>query len=821
MEPNMAGPESIFRSIGLSESTLRRAMNDSRTQHMLAAATLPEEDVVAQIQRAKDQFESERRLGPGPRVPVLREHLAMSMAHWRRELQKSLTTDESIFRRTYIGFPKHSSRTPLSELAPIRLADMQVRKTHVGSYLLCRTFTLPTRLVAICAGIEDTDGVVQMLSIYNFPGALSATLETLDEILPLGTTIALREPTMKMDTSGRSAFIRVDSPTDVVFLDAKDPIILDARWRTPAAPSGLPSTADACRLRGNAHFKAERYLAASIAYTRGLRFEPPSKSLLLNRALAYLHLEYYSAALSDAELVIRDETTEGQDRVKALFRAARAYYGRAEYSCAQQLFKEVLVYEPGQVESVGWVRRCEQRMKESRDGDGAYDWAGMYKEAQDSIHLDVADWVGPVEVASMPSRGGGRGVIATRDVRVGELLMVAKPYAVGFPATTRETYLSYNLSTTEIHGRSRVELISRTIAKVMAEPSSAPLVCSLYAGPDSLPAPPTYPEPAASKLAAAAGSAQGNTATTLTNLTLVQDVDVLHIERACSFNAFGIQNISSAPKARTFDSTPSALYALPSLVNHACAGTATWACWGDVIVVRATCNLQRGEEVTMAYVNSSTYVDRAKFLSKYFGSCDCWLCAQERRDGEERCIERERLTDAFRRYTPANRTVSAARDFVKAMEATYIPGLSTAGQVRPMMQIAYGALGMALRMRAFETGQRSMYGEVATTYMQALEAVGITVIDKSLRGRLAPSDSRTTIPIAMTRAPVLEWHEATLQALGICASFYAMLDDLRAARWFKAAQWLNDAIFGGGEALFRVQYAHVFEDMNISACFNM
>jgi hypothetical protein len=79
--------------------------------------------------------------------------------------------------------------------------------------------------------------------------------------------------------------------------------------------------------------------------------------------------------------------------------------------------------------STQWIARCKQRIREQSSG--IYEWATLFKEWQmkykrDSLpvpRLDIADYIGPVEVRVIVERGGGRGVVATRDIKCGELLV--------------------------------------------------------------------------------------------------------------------------------------------------------------------------------------------------------------------------------------------------------------------------------------------------------------------------------------------------------------------------------------------------------------
>lgn len=264
-------------------------------------------------------------------------------------------------------------------------------------------------------------------------------------------------------------------------------------------------------------------------------------------------------------------------------------------------------------------------------------------------------------------------------------------------------------------------------------------------------------------------------------------MDVLQIEQVCGFNGFHADLMAPA----TFKSTSSdpferscALFTMPSLMNHSCAGTASWTCFGDVIVVRATQALQPGDEVTIMYTASGSYLSRASSLQKHMEACDCWLCAQERLDGEERCRRRKDLLAAFDVAAPEQRTIASAREFLQAMQATYRADAGRAA-VRPGLAVAYGVLGHELSLAALQ--KPSMYREVAETHMRGLEAIGIAVVDNSVRGRV-PKAKAARLPIATVRAPIQSTH-APMVALMIGASFCKMGDGVRARRWLMASQW--------------------------------
>ena len=280
------------------------------------------------------------------------------------------------------------------------------------------------RISAVQTVIEDVDGVAYDLSIYNFPSTFHCTLEHLDALFPTGGILAIREPTFKSATQGDRPLVRVDSPTDITFVTPRSSLLNGVVWRAgdtvPRAPAML-ATVDAWQQRGNAFFKTSQWFLAAFAYSYALGLDPGALVVRLNRAEAYLRLGYFSGAQYDAQKVLSTRGIAPSHVEKALFRLAKAQYGRRYYRDAARTFLRWKENNPGAAAADSWINKCRSRQHEGEKGQ--YDWAGLYRAARSQIRLDVADFVGPIKVSSMAHRGGGRGVVTTRDVQVGELLV--------------------------------------------------------------------------------------------------------------------------------------------------------------------------------------------------------------------------------------------------------------------------------------------------------------------------------------------------------------------------------------------------------------
>ena len=236
--------------------------------------------------------------------------------------------------------------------------------------------------------------------------------------------MAIREPTFKKATQGPFPMIRVDSPSDLVLLRGGHPLLEGIQWQTGIKvirQLTTPVTVDGWRTLGNAHFKAGRWLPATIAYTAGLSSDAEAHVLRLNRSEAYLRLSYFAAALKDAEDALGSLDPADVSSQKALLRVAKALYGLGKYADAESKLLELQGLTPDGKEVVQWLDRVQARILESKDK--TYDWCRLFSEAKETPRVDACDYVGSVDVAAMEERGGGRGVRANRHIQPGELLV--------------------------------------------------------------------------------------------------------------------------------------------------------------------------------------------------------------------------------------------------------------------------------------------------------------------------------------------------------------------------------------------------------------
>lgn len=127
----------------------------------------------------------------------------------------------------------------------------------------------------------------------------------------------------------------------------------------------------------------------------------------------------------------------------------------------------------------------------------------------------------------------------------------------------------------------------------------------------------------------------------------VTDVDFRRLLSVLKCNAFDTKDPNEAPseKGEETDKVQAqfvqslAIYDLPSFFNHSCVANAHRLFVGEVCVVRASCAMKAGEEVTIRYFpeceNDSDPLNGIKSQRVWGFLCSCKLCVAKRIDGPE------------------------------------------------------------------------------------------------------------------------------------------------------------------------------------------
>ncbi|PVG03751.1 hypothetical protein CPB86DRAFT_778842 [Serendipita vermifera] len=762
--------------------------------------TEPEEhQMLRTLFKAKATAEKEKGQPPFPLTYTPPFLILAQMTMQRYGMEKREREQETNFKihTTYIGQKIEYSTRPLRELKPIRkrkkvcffnCRTFLTRLIRQGHYLLCRIISVPFRIVAVAFAIEDTKGWSQMVSLYNFPGTLTATGVELDTIFPLFSVIAIREPLVKMALAGSDSHIRIDSPSDIIFIKPSDPISKRSSWTTGSvSPFKMAQSMTAWKARGDEHFKAKQFFAAVMAYTYALEKDPLQITIRLNRCLAYIRSESFAYALRDAKKVLGLDDLTKSDKIKALYRGAQAEYGEARYEEAKEWYIRCLEEDPNLNDAKAGCRRCEARMKEKK---GDYDWKPLFDGALSPAYRpDIAEFQGSIAITPLSHRGGGRGVTATSDIGVGELLVVARPFAGAFQEDAKEFLWALDLLTERVESTTTYISLEKSIEKLALNPSRCAELFNLYGGDTYSPVP--------------KDSSLSLDALPDNPLDFPIDVDPARIHAIGAFNRFGFPAVASLASFRpnehqeVFRDEPCALYVLPSYFNHSCIPNAGHEYFGDIMVIRAIQKISKGEEIFLSYTKVSSYDIRKENLKKWKLDCNCELCICDREVGPQIVAKREQIHDQLR---SESLSIPRIRRLLKQLNDTYPPHHPS---FRPESSTWHHRL--ALTLESADRVDSALLREAIQEEMNALDKLGILVNDRKMTPSQPRKDSNKALPIATDRAPY--WTlEPVMIASTISGLFVALGVYWRAQNWLRAALWLENIKMGGGIPLFRRRY---------------
>ena len=621
---------------------LQQMMSSSNSsqspQQMLASALMDrsippqlEYDPEEQLKNAKALYDSIQKR-KGKKTPYFPDYQIIASHRMQREA--SMKNNDGYVKtvNSNIFDIYHSKATGLDQLKPIFINDLLMETWHEGRYLLCRTIEMPYRLNSIMSIVEDETGRISLLALYNYTKHIT---DNPDPYLPVNTILAIKEPYFKATSNG-GAMIRCDSPSDVIIINYRDNNYEKLRvstirnWeklcssvdRLHKAP--VPKSPKEWRSRGNELYKNGFLNDAVRAYSLGLSLcqdkfgsvEEEKELLTLNRSAAYLTWGRFDAAANDAVTVLEIKPSN----VKALSRAARAYYQLRNYDLSLKYFERLFGLDSSCEKE---LIMCRQRLKEESKGD--YDW-GMLRKLARPVRLDVADYINrdAIEITFI-SKEKGRGVIAKRDIPPGTVLIVCKAFVISFAEEVKTLFMiTTNLKRQRCLSSSQVQLIIAIMHKLLECPSTGEKLYQLWSGKGEK------------------GQVGRNVTDNCKEGSEIIDYD--EIDRICRYNSFCRDKAyvnEEKTKLKPFGSpvenplsetmsqftSGSGLWINSSFFNHSCIpNTYLWFA-GDVMVLVSNRFVRKGEELTVAYAATGNPLSkRRETLLNYGISCKCPLC---------------------------------------------------------------------------------------------------------------------------------------------------------------------------------------------------
>ncbi|KAF2467791.1 uncharacterized protein BDR25DRAFT_374016 [Lindgomyces ingoldianus] len=536
----------------------------------------------------------------------------------------------------------HPCITPMADLRRIAIRDLQLETHHRGTYLLLRSITPPRRRTGIMAIMKDENRDAVMLQLFQQED--EDTRKAI-EIVDVGTILLVKEPYFKVMADGEYG-LRVDHLSDVIHVNRDD-----ARIPGPWQPRlvEIEHSAESLKTKGNIALVEGRYWDAITEYTIALR-QPATPNeidiIKRNRSLAFLKVKRFDSALLDTGF----PTFNPNVPEKALFRAAEALYCLERFGESCEVLELLRKNYPHNARAVEVLDRARARYLEQKTG--SYDFKLLQAKAKKlrPPHLDHATYIGPVEVRQTESKG--RGLFVTRAVKAGELLLCEKAFSYSY-ADEREggrskITLLLNPETKHASLGAEADLIKLIVHKLHRNPSVAPPFTTLYHG--------TYEK-----------------ASTHT----VDAEPIVLVDRIISFNVFGCPVSSLVfhkdTMANQTKEEPShyscGIWTKASYINHSCTSNAHRSFIGDMMIVRACCDLEPGTEITFLYTSLGDK-NAQKKLSHWGIVCDCAICLNAKTTKAAVVTERRKLLEQMKQeFNIAANGVFQAKKIERLLDA--------------------------------------------------------------------------------------------------------------------------------------------------------
>lgn len=524
----------------------------------------------------------------------------------------------------YIGYPYPPCVRGLRDLEPIVLADLGLNHHHRGQLLLLKLGGVveASRTIKV-VNVEDINGKIELLSVnlafmdtsfaHNWP--------------TVGSWVVVKEPFFTIAEDSRVSCIRIDHPSDFVDVQKASLHLLGYEFLATLCPEDKKRTPLSCKEAGNAALLANDFEKALVSYTEGLLLSAgetgnvsrlTEQDLFRNRAHVRLTLGYFEGATTDAMAAVTNISDVRYKRLdaKAYFRAASASYKLKHFDLVERYLQAQLDLTPGDKDGQALMKRNEDRLREQQQG--RYHISAIEESIPRQPRIDVADYIVNTKIGI--SRGRGRGLIATRDLELGELVLAETAFCCVFGHDQAyQMYPQCNAQEPKVLQHGNVGLWRETLTKVTRNPMRGRELLHLHS------------------------DYKGTEART-SEIDGLLMTDSYRIRDIVAHNAFGVSGVKEGDD-ETAERQGSGVWIRASYMNHSCVPNTTRIFHGDMMMLHVTRPIKKGEEITGSYMGFewTRHDGRAKVIECTWGfRCDCPLCVADSRC--DRLVRQQRVS---------------------------------------------------------------------------------------------------------------------------------------------------------------------------------
>ncbi|XP_062111552.1 methyltransferase FGSG_00040 [Humulus lupulus] len=341
-------------------------------------------------------------------------------------------------------------------------------------------------------------------------------------------------------------------------------------------------------------------------------FSKLHKSLCLalsNRAEARFRLREFAEALRDCDEALRIESAH----FKTLFCKGKILMSLNRYAMALGCFKTALLdpHSCGIFESLnGYVEKCKKLEFLWRTG--AFDISQWIVNRFQGKFPELSEYIGPVDIRK--SEISGRGLFATKNIDAGTLLFSTKAIAIERSILGGE---EPNENAQLVMWKNFIDQVNKSACKC---PETRNMIGKLSSGEEEYGL--EVPD---------IGLFRPDTENTEDSASLSSEkLDANRVISVLDVNSLVENGVSGKVLGKNSDYYGIGLWVLACFINHSCAPNARRVHVGDYVLVHTSRDVKAGEEITFAYFDVLSPLEKRKEMSKSWGfDCDCKRCKFE------------------------------------------------------------------------------------------------------------------------------------------------------------------------------------------------
>ena len=327
----------------------------------------------------------------------------------------------------------HVCTRALNKLRRISIWQLKPNTIHYGYKLIAKIISAADKLLSFRCIIKDIENhkngrnVIQ-LSIYNLiPFQISLSQIEQSKILSKNTIIIIKEPYCKFYKSNEIG-IRIDNPMYNITISKQN------------KKNNKNDSIQTLKQSGNTYFKQNKYWKAITFYSKAIQLIQQNQNndggddddnikmkLLLNRSLSYLKLNEYNLAYIDAQNAF--SINPSCIKVQYRYLSCLTYIGEHQ--------KALSIINGMDLNEINCVKTRKQFINLAATINRRYnEWIGKFDTnsyqlmADDKKYECVVDYIGNIQI-EMINKTKGRGIIATKDIKCGQLILVEKAFSFG------------------------------------------------------------------------------------------------------------------------------------------------------------------------------------------------------------------------------------------------------------------------------------------------------------------------------------------------------------------------------------------------------